>query len=62
MKIQLQNHGSVVLAFPMDDEAEKWLHETAPQEAQFFGRALVIEPRYVEGFQEAFESAGGEVL
>lgn len=61
MKIKLTNHLTLALAYPLDDETEKWLAETAPDDAQFFGKSLVIEPRYVAGFVEAFEEAGGEV-
>lgn len=61
MKAQLENHGSIWLLRPLDAAAREWLHQTAPEEAQFMGDALAIEPRYVEGVQQAFEEAGGEV-
>lgn len=62
MKIWMENHGSLWLARPMDDAARQWLKETAPEEAQFFGDALAMEPRYVEGFENAVVDAGGELL
>jgi hypothetical protein len=58
---QLENHGSIWLLRPLDGAAREWLNETAPSDAQFFGDALVIEPRYVPGVIEAFTSAGGEL-
>lgn len=61
MKIQLENHGTIVLARPLDDEAREWLLRTAPEDAQFWGEALVIEPRFVGGVVEAFTADGGEV-
>jgi hypothetical protein len=34
---------------------------TAPEDAQCFGDALAIEPRYVEGVTQAFTNAGREL-
>lgn len=62
MQIRLANHWSIVLAHPIDDATAQWLRETAPEDAQFWGNALVIEPRYVLGFVDAFEAAGGEIV
>lgn len=61
MKAYLENHGSIILMRPLDDAARTWLRETAPEDAQFMGDALAIEPRYVEGVLEAFRDAGGQV-
>lgn len=62
MKIKLVNHGTLVMAYPVDDAAAQWLRETAPEDAQFLGRALAIEPRYALGFADTFEAAGGEIV
>ena len=61
MRIRIENHGSLYLARPLDSEAVDWLHESAPEEAQFLGNALAIEPRYVDGFCQAARAAGAEV-
>lgn len=61
MKFRSENHGSIYLVHPLDDEAVKFLEETAPEGAQFFGRAMVVEPRYVEQVLCAIIDAGGEV-
>ncbi|MDE2262752.1 MAG: hypothetical protein KGL45_09530 [Gammaproteobacteria bacterium] len=58
----LEYHGSVYLLKPINDAARDWLRETAPEEAQFWGDALAIEPPYVTGIVQAFEDAGGEAI
>ena len=45
----LENHGSIVLMRPNTAAARRWLEATSPDDAQFFGRAMAIEPRYVAG-------------
>ena len=48
------NEGSIMLVQPMNDDASQWLTQTshaayeAGVEWQFFGRSLVIEPRYID--------------
>lgn len=49
----LENHGSIVLLKPNKRASAKWLTDTAPEDAQFFGNALAIEPRYVSNVIEA---------
>lgn len=62
MQIKLLNQGTLVMAYPVTDAAAAWLRETAPEDAQFRGRAMAIEPRYVQGVVDAFEAAGGEIV
>ena len=50
MRIQLQDHGSIFLAQPQDVDAASWLRSTAPEDAQWWGHALVIEHNYVADF------------
>jgi len=52
----VENHGTLCLIRPSDDSAADWLSETAPEDAQWWSGALVVEPRYVSGVLEAFES------
>lgn len=61
MKARIE-HYSIILFRPLDATAREWLHETAPEEAQFFGGALVVEPRYQDGVTAAFLDAGGEIV
>jgi hypothetical protein len=44
----VENHGSIVLVRPLTDDVRAWLEAHTDEEAQWFGRALVVEPRYVE--------------
>jgi hypothetical protein len=43
-------HGSVVLFHSLSDAGREWCSEHCPpgNDHQYFGRALVVEPRYVE--------------
>jgi len=44
---RLVNHGSLYLFHPLTRNAKRWINSNVGDEAQFFGNALVIEPRYV---------------
>jgi hypothetical protein len=48
MDLQTENHGSICLLRPVTKAGKAWIKETAPEGAQFFGNALVVEPRFVE--------------
>lgn len=54
----LEWHGSLFLLRPMTDRGRAWLADTAPDDAQFMGDAMAIEPRYVEGVVCAAFDAG----
>ena len=41
----IENHGSLVLVRPLTADVEAWLQEHT--DGQWFGNALVVEPRYV---------------
>jgi hypothetical protein len=46
----LANHGSLFLLRPLNASAKTWMNEHLPmdsEETQFWGEAIVIEPRYV---------------
>jgi hypothetical protein len=51
-------HGSIYLFRPLTKEAREWLDETAPDDAQFVGVALVVEHRYAEHVAEVFKDNG----
>ena len=57
----LENHGSIVLMRPNTRAGRSWLDDTAPEDAQFLGDAMAVEPRYVEGVITAAISDGLEV-
>ena len=48
------DEGSIMLVQPMNDDAADWLEEESRAafntgiDWQFFGRSLVIEPRYID--------------
>ena len=44
----VENHGSIVLVRPLTADVRTWLEEHTDDEAQWFGNALCVEPRYVE--------------
>lgn len=45
--IRVQNHGTLYLLFPASDAGEEWLRAHTATDATWWGRALVVEPRYV---------------
>lgn len=50
--------GSVVLVRPLNEATEEFLAETT--DGQWFGGALAVEPRYVEGLVEGLVEHGFE--
>lgn len=55
---RLTHHGSIALLEPTNKSANQWLRDTAPDDAQFMGSAMAIEPGYVQGVIEAANDAG----
>jgi hypothetical protein len=50
LDFKLENHGSLFLLRPLNSAAKDWMGEHLPtdnSETQFWGDAIVIEPRYV---------------
>jgi len=54
----IENHGTIVLVRPLTPDCASWLAEHVDEEAQWFGRALVVEPRYVEPLVTALIEEG----
>ena len=44
----VENHGTIVLIRPHTTDVRTWLEENVSDESQWFGGALVCEPRFVE--------------
>lgn len=45
----ITDHGSIVTFKPLTDEAQGWIEEhLVGDDIQWFGGAVVVEPRYVE--------------
>jgi len=59
--VHIVNHGSIVLFHLNTAEAAQWVKENVTKEAQYFGTALVVEPRYVEALIVGMAGDGLEV-
>lgn len=47
---EIENHGSLCLLRPLNPVATHWMQENLPMrnpETQFWGSAIIIEPRYL---------------
>jgi hypothetical protein len=47
------NHGSICTVAPTNPEAEEWVRYNVDPGAQWFGRGVAVEPRYVNDLVEA---------
>jgi hypothetical protein len=54
----VENHGSIVLVRPLTPDVTNWLVDHTADDAQWFGNALVVEPRYVEALVEGLIAEG----
>lgn len=54
----IENHGSICLIRPMTPDVDEWLRANVDPEAQWFGNALVVEPRYVGDLVEGLVAEG----
>lgn len=54
----IEDHGSIVLVRPLSGDVDTWLREHTDDGAQWFGKALVCEPRYVEPIVHALVDEG----
>jgi hypothetical protein len=65
--IEIENHGSIMLLRPVSDSGRAWVEENVYQddETQYWGNALVVEPRYISdiffGAMEDGLSVGGAI-
>jgi len=64
----VENHGTIYLMRPNNDEAADWLEEEsqaawmAGEDWQFMGRALVVEPRYLSNIVYLIEDYGWRLV
>jgi hypothetical protein len=57
--IAFENHGSIVVIRGLSEAGQAWLDETVGgDETQYFGNAIVAEPRYVEAVAQGAIEAG----
>ena len=54
----VQDHGSIVILTPQTPEARGWVNEHLPDDAQWFGRGVVIERRYFEPIYDGITADG----
>lgn len=52
------NHGSLVGMTPMSDTAREWMNEHIPDDAQWLGRQLMVEPRYAGDIIDGMQGDG----
>lgn len=56
--VLVANHGSIALVRPVTDAAERWLDDHVDPDAPTFGRAIVVEPRYLPDLIAGMTAAG----
>ena len=59
--LRFEDHGSLLLLRPLTNAGGAWLLSTAPTEVQYWGNALVVEPRFAAGVVQAAVADGLEV-
>jgi hypothetical protein len=59
--IAIVSHGSICIAYGRTPVGRGWIKETAPDDAQFWGGGMVVEPRYVDHVAGAAENDGLDV-
>ena len=53
-----ENHGSLFLLYPLTQFAESWIEQHLPPDAQTFGKAIVVEPRYIWAILDGIQNDG----
>lgn len=56
--VEVENHGTILLFRPQTDAAREWLTSHVDSEAQWFGGALVVEPRYAADLAQGLQDEG----
>lgn len=56
--IFIENHFSLFLVWPLSSRAENWIEENVSHDCQWFGMALVVEPRYLRALIEGMLADG----
>ena len=46
--LEVTNHGSLFLLHSCTEVGRDWIEEHIPDDAQTLGRAIAVEPRYIE--------------
>lgn len=59
--VTIENHGSIMLFRLNTDAAEEWVDTYVSDDAQLWGGALVVEPRYAGNLAAGMVDDGLEV-
>ena len=57
----IENHGSVFLAFPQNEDAKENLINNVSNEVPFLGDAMAVEPRFIADLVEIFNNEGWRI-
>lgn len=55
---RVENHGSVCLLKPVTQAAKDWVGDHLPDDAQWFGGGVAIEPRYLDAILSGIDDEG----
>lgn len=55
---RVENHGSIILVWPLTQAAKNWLHGHTEEDSQWHGSALAVEPRYTDQLVHGMECDG----
>lgn len=56
---RVEDHGSIVLLRPLTADVEEWIEEhVGGEDTQYWGSAVVVEPRYIEPIVQALVAEG----
>jgi hypothetical protein len=56
--VLVENHFSLILFRLLTPAANQWVDQNVSEDAQFFGGALVVEPRYARDLIDGIVAAG----
>ena len=56
--VLVRNEGTVFLFCPLTLQAKEWIEENVQSDAQWFGKALVVEHRYAWGLAQVMKDEG----
>lgn len=59
--VQVVNNGSLFAFHLFSESAREWVADNVSDEAQFFGNALMVEPRYAFDLATGMQNDGLEV-
>ena len=57
----IENHGSVFLVFPQNEDAKENLINNVSNEVPFLGDAMAVEPRFIVDLVEIFNNEGWRI-